>query len=112
MAKANNAFAVAKGLVQCHTEGDANVFISVMVVNFKIAFGLDVQVKQTVGGDLVEHVVEEGDASIGNTLAGTIHIKGDAHIGFFGGAGDGGGASGEFEVLHGVFGVGAALWLP
>ncbi len=45
MAKADNAFAVAKGLVEGHTEGDANVFVGVVVVNFEVTFGLDIEVK-------------------------------------------------------------------
>lgn len=98
MAKADDAFAVAEGLVEGHAEGDADVFVGVVVVDFEVAGGLDVEVEEAVGGDLVEHVIEEGDAGVGVALAGAVDVEGDGDVGFFGGAGDGGGAGGEFEV--------------
>ena len=109
MAKADNAFTVTKGLVEGHTEGDADVFVGVVVVDFEVAFGLDIEVEESVGGDLVEHVVEEGDAGIGVAVALAVDVDGDGDVGFFSGAGDGGDAGGEFEVLHGDGLVGAAL---
>ncbi len=100
MAKANNAFAVAEGLVQSHTKGDTNVFIGVMVIDFKIAFGLNIDVKQAVGGDLVEHMVEEGDAGVGIALTSAVNVEGNGDIGFFGGAGNGCSTGREFGILH------------
>nr|MBX2861936.1 hypothetical protein [Leptolyngbyaceae cyanobacterium MAG.088] len=58
--------------------------------------------------DLVEHMVEEGDASIGITFAGAIDVEGNGDVSFFGGTGDGGDTGGEFEILHDFWGVGAA----
>ena len=104
MTKTDNTFTVAKGLVEGHTEGNANVLISVVVINFEIALSLDVEVKEPVGGDLMEHVIKKGDASVGVTLASAIDVDGDGNVGFFGGAGDGGSASRKFEVSGwGVF---------
>mgnify|MGYP001800037449 FL=1 len=60
--------------------------------------GLDVEVIESVGGDLVEHVVQEGDAGVGVALAGAVDVEGDGDVGFFGTAGDSGGAGREFEV--------------
>lgn len=103
MAKADDALAVAEGLVEGHAEGDADVFVGVVVVDFEVAGGLDVEVKEAVGGDLVEHVVEEGDAGVGIAVALTVDVNGDTHVGFFGGAGDSSSAGGEFEVGEGFF---------
>ena len=98
MAKANDAFAVAEGLMEGHAKGNADVFVGVMVVDFEVPFSLDMEIKEAVGGDLVEHMIEEGDAGVGVALTGAVDVKGDGDVGFFGGAGDGGGAGGEFEV--------------
>ncbi len=66
-----------------------------------------------MGGDLVQHVVKEGNAGIGIAATLTVDVDGHLNIGFFGGAGDGGAASGEFEIssqvvvcgLHGGYGM-------
>ena len=57
----------------------------------------------------MEHMVKERNAGIGITLAGAVDIEADLDVSFFGGTGDGGGAGGEFEVLHGEDLVGSGF---
>ena len=45
VAKTDDAFTVAQGLVKGHTEGNANVLVSVVIVDFEVAFGLNIQIK-------------------------------------------------------------------
>lgn len=101
MAEAVNPFAIAQGLGQGHAEGNPHIFVGVVVVNFPIAVGVDVEVYQAVGGDLMEHVVKERNSGFGATLTCAIKGNADLHIRFAGfavnaggavQAGDGGGA--------------------
>ena len=60
---------------------------------------------------MVEHMIQEGDAGFGVALAGAVDVESDGDVGFFGGAGDGGGAGGEFEIGGWVgFGLHDYLW--
>ncbi|ESA35351.1 hypothetical protein N836_11635 [Leptolyngbya sp. Heron Island J] len=110
MAKADDAFAVTKGLVEGHAKGDADVFVGVVVVDFEVALSLDIEIEEAMGGNLMEHVIKKGNAGIGIALSGTVDVEGDGDISFFGGAGDGGSTGGEFDIggsivccLHGDY---------
>ncbi len=74
------AYGGGKGL----TQGDAYVFDGVVVINVGVAIAVYVQVYQAVAGDLVQHVVQEGDAGIDGLLASAIQIDGNAHARFIG----------------------------
>jgi hypothetical protein len=65
-----------------------------MAVDMQVAIGVHIKVDQTVTGDLVEHVIEEGHAGGQLLAAGAIEI--DAHMdpGFGGIAADVGGSHG------------------
>ena len=90
--------ALAQRLRQRLAQRDAHVLHRVVVVNVGVALGLDVQIHQPVAGDLVEHVLEEGDAGLEVRLAGAVQIHLQADAGFQRVAGDfgdaGGGCSG------------------
>jgi hypothetical protein len=49
-------------------------------------------------GDLVQHMVEEGNPGVGVTLAGSIEVNADLNIGFPSFAGDAGLTLGEAEL--------------
>jgi hypothetical protein len=40
MAKADDAFAIAQRLFQRHAQGNAHIFVGVVIVNFVVALGL------------------------------------------------------------------------
>lgn len=90
LAKADNALAIAEGLVERLAEGNAHIFVGVVIVNFPVALGAHVKVEQAVGGNLVQHVVEEGNAGVGVALAGSFEGQADAHVGFAGFAAEAG----------------------
>ena len=51
-----------------HAQGDAHIFVSVMIVDFQVSFGPHVKVNQTVGRNLVQHVIQKGNTGIGGTF--------------------------------------------
>jgi hypothetical protein len=71
---------VADCLGNGHAQGDADVFHRVVVVDMGIARGLHVQVDQAVARDLVQHMVEEGNARVQFLNAGAIKIEGDTDL--------------------------------
>ena len=53
-----------------------------VIVDFDIAGCRNVQIEQAVGGNLVEHVIEERHPSLGVTTASPIEIDLDSDISF------------------------------
>ena len=98
MAVAANASFVTQRLRQRLAQCDADILDRVVIVDVGVAIGLDLQIHQPVAGDLVEHVLEEGDAGLEVRLAGAVQIHLQADAGFQRVAGDfgdaGGGCSG------------------
>jgi len=82
VAVAADAFLVADGLGKRLAEGDADVFDGVVVVDVQVAAGLDGHVDQAVTGNLVEHVLKEGNPDVEIGLASAIEIDGDLDLGF------------------------------
>ena len=62
VAIAADAGAIAQGALQGLAEHNAHVLDRVVVVNLRVAAGLDVQIEQAVHGHVGQHVVEEGHA--------------------------------------------------
>ncbi|MCY1282374.1 hypothetical protein D9M70_312100 [compost metagenome] len=89
MAVAADALLVADGLGEGLAEGDADVLDGMVVVDMQVALALDVQVDQAVAGDLVHHVLEEGNPGIEAGLARSIQVDGNLDLGFQGVARDG-----------------------
>jgi hypothetical protein len=89
-----DAAPVAQGLGQGLAEGDAHVFVGVVIVDVGVAPGADLQVDQPVAADLVEHVVEERHTGAHRALARAIEAERHPHIGFAGDAVDRAGAHG------------------
>jgi uncharacterized protein YqfA (UPF0365 family) len=69
-------------------EGDAHILVGVVVVDVGVALGADLQIDQAMAADLVEHVVEEGNASRDLAVAPSIQAKAHPHVGFACGAVD------------------------
>jgi hypothetical protein len=59
---------------------DADVFNGVMRVYLEVAFSVYLYINQTVAGDLVEHVVEEGQAGFALKLTGAIEVNLNADL--------------------------------
>ena len=79
MAIAADPCLVAHRLGNRHTQRDADILNGVVRVNVQITFGFDIQVDQTVTGDLVQHVVQKGHAGIKLLLAGAVQVDRDAN---------------------------------
>ena len=94
VAVAGQALLVAQGLGEGLADGDADVFHRVVTVDVQVALGLHLQIDQAVAGDLVQHVVEEGNAGIELGTAGAVQIETDRDLGFEG-------ISGNFGLPHG-----------
>ena len=69
---------VANGLCKRLPKCDAYVLNRVVTVNVEVSPGLHLQVNEAVPGDLIEHVVQKGQASIELTLTGSIQP--DRHL--------------------------------
>ena len=95
MAVTSHAFFVTHRLGKGLAQGDAHIFHQMVAVDMQIAHGLNVQIHQTVAGNLVQHVVEEADArrQLGFTRAVEVELDSDAGLGRV--AADFGGAVGH-----------------
>ena len=56
---AADSLAVAQGLGDRLTQGNAGIFHGVMIVNVQVAFGFQCHVDQRMAGQLLQHMVEE-----------------------------------------------------
>jgi hypothetical protein len=99
MTKADNALAIAQRLSQRLSQGNAHIFIRVMIINLNIPRRFHIQIHQAVGRNLMQHVIQKRNACGGDTGAIAVEIEAHLHIGFACGAMDAGGAG---------FGVGEA----
>ena len=84
MTEAVNALAITEGLAQGLTDGDADIFIGVVVIDVGITAGADLQIKQAVAGDLVEHVIEKRHPGAHVALSRAIELEDHSHIGLTG----------------------------
>ena len=75
MAIAAQALLVAERLGNGLAERDADVFHGVVGIDVQVALGFDFEVDRTVAGDLVEHVVEEGNTSGKAANTGAIKVN-------------------------------------
>jgi len=63
IACAHDAAFVAEGLVKGFSEGDADVFDGVVLVDVEVAFALEVEIEGAMAGEEFEHVIEKPNAS-------------------------------------------------
>ena len=72
---------VAKSLQERFAKGEGGVFDGVVLVDMEVATNADVEVDAAVLGYLLEHVVEEAEASGDRVLARAVEVEGDVDIG-------------------------------
>ena len=91
MAVTAYAFLVADCLGECPAKRDADVLRGMVAVDMQVAVGCNVQIDQPVACNLIQHVIEERQASgMEFRLAAAIEIQADGDLGFQCVAGDGG----------------------
>ncbi len=66
---------VAPGRSQRLTERDTDIFDGMVRINVQITFRLNIQINQAMSGNLIQHVVEKGNAGGEIALTGTIKIE-------------------------------------
>jgi hypothetical protein len=74
LAEAANAVLVAEGVLESLTQRQADVFDRVMVVDFKIAFRVDIDVEKTMTAKAIQHVVQERHAGLNSCLTAAVDI--------------------------------------
>eukprot|EP00983_Pelagomonas_calceolata_P107285 1159328-Pelagomonas_calceolata.AAC.4 len=67
-------------LRESRPQGEGDVFHSVVVINPGVPSGLDCDVKQSMGGQLVQHVIQEAYWRLRDTLARAIQVDGHLHL--------------------------------
>jgi hypothetical protein len=78
--------AVAQGFGEELAENDAAVFDSVMLIDIKVAGGMQREIETAVLGEQLKHMVEEADAGAHVIAAFTFDLEGAADLRFFGDA--------------------------
>ena len=94
MAVAAQPLLVAECLVQRLTEGNADIFYGVMRIDMQIALGFDRQIDHPVPGNLIEHVIEKGNAGGKLALPAPVKVQTNRYLGFEC-------ISGDFDLPHG-----------
>ena len=84
MSIAHDALLVAERLLERLTQGDADVFDAMVVVDVQVTLALDIEIEGAVACDLFEHVFEEWNPSIKHGFPAAIEIDGDADLSFQG----------------------------
>src|SRR5438132_13292310 len=82
VAVAADALLVAERLRHRHAERDADVLDGMVRVDLEVALRVEVEVEGAVARELVEHVVEEGDAGSQRRLACAVEVDGPASLRF------------------------------
>lgn len=77
VAVTKDAAFITNGFCKCLPQANANILDGVMLVDVEIAFGLNLEVEQTVLGKQLQHVVKEPDSRLnrGTTLSVQIQIQ-------------------------------------
>ena len=79
-AEAADAAAAVERLRQRLAEGDRRILEAVMGVDLEIALAGDGQREAAMGRDLVEHMVEEGEAGVDPPRLGAVEVDGDRDL--------------------------------
>jgi hypothetical protein len=86
---AKNAALRTESFENGFTEGDANVFDGVVLIDVEIAARLDAKIEGAVTRDEIEHVVEKANAREDFGFATAFEIDGETDVGLVGFAMDG-----------------------
>ena len=71
---------VSKGFLEGLAQHEADIFHGVMIVDFKIAFRLDLDIEQPVARKDLEHVVEKRHAGFNFGLTLAVEIQDDTDL--------------------------------
>jgi hypothetical protein len=82
--EAANAALVAERVFERLSQGQANILHRVMIIDFEIALGLNVDVEKSVAAEGVKHVVEKRHAGFDRRLPAAIDVQRYLDIGLFG----------------------------
>jgi predicted ribosomally synthesized peptide with nif11-like leader len=77
-----DAAPVTQRLRQGLTDGDAHIFIGVVIVDVGVTHRIHLQIDQPMAADLVKHVIEKRHAGVRLAATGAIEVELHAHIGF------------------------------
>lgn len=90
---AGQSLFVAPRLGQSLTKRDTDIFHRMMGIDMKIALGVDIQINQTMTGDLVKHVIKKGNTGGKFALTSAVKIQthGDLRLQ---------GITGNFDLPH------------
>lgn len=75
MSVASQPLLVAPGLGQGLAERDADIFHRMMGIDVQIAFGVDIQINQTMTRDLIKHVIKKGNTGGKSALTSAVKIQ-------------------------------------
>ena len=81
-----DASLVAQGLQKAFSQGDTRVLDGVMLIDIKVALGVDGEVHHAMLADLFQHMVEEAQTCGYVTLARAVKVHADVDVGLLGGA--------------------------
>lgn len=81
MAVTANAFFVAHRLGKGLAQGDAHILHRVVAVDVQVTLTLNVQIDQTMTGNLVDHVVQKTNPSMQSGLATAVQIDANGDLG-------------------------------
>jgi hypothetical protein len=81
---AAQSFLVAHCLIKRLTQRDADVFHGVMRIDVQIALGQNIQIQQTMPGNLVEHVIEKRQSGIKLGVAAAVKRQFNCDLSFHG----------------------------
>ncbi len=84
IAHADNAFAVAKRLVEGLSQRQGNIFHRVMSIDVQITFCLNGEIEQSMHGEMGQHVIEKTNACGDFMFASSIQIEFDLDLCFIG----------------------------
>ena len=73
-AEALDALAIGKGLIEGPSQGDGDVLCQMVRIHLDIASGSEVEVEQTMEGELAQQVVEDADAGVDAGLAAAVEV--------------------------------------
>src|SRR5262245_66455306 len=79
---ADNSFSVTECLVKGLTQCQRHIFHGVMDVNVQVTFSLDVEVEESVHGEVGQHVVEKSYTSGNIVLTGADQVRSDLYLCF------------------------------
>jgi hypothetical protein len=83
-AHAGDTAPVSQRLLQSASQNNTHILNRMVFINVQVAHGLNGQVKASMAGQSVQHVVKKTDAGLDFGLASAVKVEGQGYIGFIG----------------------------